>query len=221
MAAATARCVASIARRLEERGASVWYDARIDGGPDWSDGDVADALNGAGHHGRCSSPRNATARARSQRELALADALGKPVVPILIEDTAPRGALLLRPRRPHWMQAYPEPAPAVRRHRRACSPTSPARPCQRRRLRRPPTLAERDADHRCRDRRHDPGRGRTRARAAARAERLCRPARRTRKSRAAPPQRRAIALNVVTLGAYGLLAQRRAIRSFRANIRKL
>ena len=38
------------------------------------------------------------------------------------------------------------------------------------------------------------------------------------------PQRREVALtalNVVSVGAYGLLARRRAIRSFRSNIRKL
>lgn len=102
--------VASVARKLEARGVSVWYDAAIDGGAGWREtaaelgrSDIlavffSDACNQS---------------SQLNKELALADTQGKPVAPILIEDAQPRGPLLhdLADRR--WIEAWPDPAGQV------------------------------------------------------------------------------------------------------------
>ena len=99
--------VASIARRLEERGLVVWYDASIA---------AEDGLSSEGE----AALREATIMSlffseecnRSRQvadELALADQLGKPVVPVMLEHAAPRGALLFELADRNWVQAYPEP----------------------------------------------------------------------------------------------------------------
>lgn len=99
--------VAAIARRLEERGLTVWYDASIA---------AEDGLSEEGE----AALREATIMSlffseecnRSHQvadELALADQLGKPVVPVMLEHAAPRGALLFDLADRNWVQAYPEP----------------------------------------------------------------------------------------------------------------
>jgi TIR domain len=99
--------VAAIARRLEERGLTVWYDARI-AGEDGFNAEIAAALTSATitalfFSDECNSSRQVA------QELALADSLGKPVVPILLEAATPRGSLLLDLADRCWLQAYPEP----------------------------------------------------------------------------------------------------------------
>ncbi len=99
--------VAAIARRLEERGLSVWYDARVESESGFND-DIAAALTGAAitalfFSDECSSSRQVA------QELALADQLGKPVVPVLMEAATPRGPLLFDLADRCWLQAYPEP----------------------------------------------------------------------------------------------------------------
>lgn len=99
--------VAAIARRLEARGLSVWYDARIESESGFNR-DIATALETATittllFSNECNSSRQVA------QELALADQLGKPVVPVLLEAATPRGALLFDLADRCWLQAYPEP----------------------------------------------------------------------------------------------------------------
>ena len=99
--------VASIVRRLEARSVSVWYDAEIEGGGDWRDA-IVEALTDSEmlvifFSDECNNSR------QLKKELAVADHLGKPVVPILIEDTQPRGAYLYELADRNWIQAFPEP----------------------------------------------------------------------------------------------------------------
>jgi hypothetical protein len=99
--------VASVVRRLEERGVAVWYDAEIEGGADWRETIVESLTNSdmlaIFFSEECNNSR------QLKKELAVADSLGKAVVPILIEDTQPRGAYLYELADRNWIQAFPEP----------------------------------------------------------------------------------------------------------------
>jgi hypothetical protein len=99
--------VASVVRRLEARGVGVWYDAEIEGGADWRE-TIVEQLSNADmlaifFSDDCNNSR------QLKKELAVADSLGKPVVPILIENTQPRGAYLYELADRNWIQIWPEP----------------------------------------------------------------------------------------------------------------
>ncbi len=90
--------VAQVVRRLESRGVRAWYDANIEGGADWRE-TIVEAISDSEiiaifFSEACNSSR------QLKKELAVADNLAKPVVPILIEDTQPKRRLSLRTRRP-------------------------------------------------------------------------------------------------------------------------
>ena len=99
--------VASVVRRLEQRGVGVWYDAEIDGGADWRE-TIVQALTDSDMLAIFFSEDCNNSR-QLKKELAVADSLGKPVVPILIENTQPRGAYLYELADRNWIQAWPEP----------------------------------------------------------------------------------------------------------------
>jgi hypothetical protein len=103
--------VANIVRRLEERGVGVWYDVEIEGGADWRE-TIVEALTEADmlvifFSEDCNNSR------QLKKELAIADNLNKPVVPILIENTQPRGAYLYELADRNWIQAFPDPMSKV------------------------------------------------------------------------------------------------------------
>lgn len=99
--------VASVVRRLEARNIQVWYDAEIEGGADWRE-TIVDALSNSEMLAIFFSEDCNNSR-QLKKELAVADSLGKPVVPILIEDTQPRGAYLYELADRNWIQIFPEP----------------------------------------------------------------------------------------------------------------
>ncbi|MDP3738410.1 MAG: toll/interleukin-1 receptor domain-containing protein [Hyphomonadaceae bacterium] len=99
--------VASVVRRLEARGVGVWYDADIDGGADWRE-TIVEALTNSDMLAIFFSEDCNNSR-QLKKELAVADSLGKPVVPILIENTQPRGAYLYELADRNWIQIWPEP----------------------------------------------------------------------------------------------------------------
>lgn len=99
--------VAAVVRRLEERGVGVWYDADIEGGADWRD-KIVEALTESDMLAIFFSEDCNNSR-QLKKELAVADNLGKPVVPILIENTQPRGAYLYELADRNWIQAFPNP----------------------------------------------------------------------------------------------------------------
>ncbi|MEZ5939329.1 MAG: toll/interleukin-1 receptor domain-containing protein [Hyphomonadaceae bacterium] len=99
--------VANAVRKLEAAGVEVWYDAEIEGGSDWREA-IVEALENSGmlvifFSEDCNNSR------QLKKELAIADQLEKPVVPILIEDTRPRGAYLYELADRNWLQAFPDP----------------------------------------------------------------------------------------------------------------
>lgn len=99
--------VAHVVRKLEERGAAVWYDAEIEGGADWRE-IIVDALSKSDmlvifFSEACNHSR------QLKKELAIADDMEKPVIPILIENTKPKGAYLYELADRNWLQAFPDP----------------------------------------------------------------------------------------------------------------
>ncbi len=103
--------VANVVRRLEQCGVGVWYDVEIEGGADWRE-TIVEALTEADmlvifFSEDCNNSR------QLKKELAIADSLGKPVVPILIENTQPRGAYLYELADRNWIQAFPDPMSKV------------------------------------------------------------------------------------------------------------
>jgi hypothetical protein len=99
--------VAQVVQRLEGRGVGVWYDAQIDGGADWRE-TIVEALAESDMLVIFFSEECNTSR-QLKKELAVADKLDKPVVPILIENTQPRGAYLYELADRNWIQAWPDP----------------------------------------------------------------------------------------------------------------
>ena len=99
--------VASVVKRLEARGVAVWYDAEIEGGADWREV-IVEALSNSDMLAIFFS-EDANNSRQLKKELAVADKLNKAVVPILIEDTQPRGAYLYELADRNWIQAFPDP----------------------------------------------------------------------------------------------------------------
>ena len=181
--------VAAIARRLEERGLSVWYDARVASEAGFTD-EIAAALKDAAITALFFSDECNASRQFAQ-ELALADSLGKPIVPILMEAAAPRGTLLFDLADRCWLQAYPEPRlhaeelASLLAHIAGLHPPGT-----------PPQLAPTNPEAYV---------GRQDASGSP--------------SRYVSGKTYRV-LNAITLGLYGLVMSPRAIRSFESNIRK-
>lgn len=210
---------ASLARRLEARGLSVQYDAAI----------------GAE---RIAAPEAAATRARmivllisseandgrALRQLvAAADRLSRPVVSLLLENVQPDGAALDALADRVWIRAYPEPMARIEEivdllaqlagkglPKPAPTPATPVETLEQREQSLDAAISEMlneavDPEERAPT---DPAAyvGKAGSGGAP-----------------APVRGGAVetATNVVTLGVYGAMARRRAIRSFRANVRKL
>jgi len=99
--------VEALVPKLEARGLSVWWDANIEGGDDWRDA-IVEHLTESGmllvlFSEACNSSR------QLRKELAIADHLGKPVIPVLIEDTEPKGYYLYELAARNWIQLFPDP----------------------------------------------------------------------------------------------------------------
>ena len=92
---------------MEAVGLSVWWDQRIEGGHDWRDA-IADGLVGSQalvilFSEACNESK------QLRKELAMADTLDKEIIPVLIEDTMPRGHYLYELAARNWIQIHPSP----------------------------------------------------------------------------------------------------------------
>lgn len=99
--------VAKLVPVLESLGPSVWWDADIEGGEDWRDS-IVEHLAAS----RClvivfSEACNTSKQLK--KELAVADHLDKAVIPVLIEETEPRGFFLYELAPLNWISIYPAP----------------------------------------------------------------------------------------------------------------
>ena len=92
---------------LTSRGVRVWWDGEIEGGEDWREA-IAENLSVSQaliilFSDACNDSK------QLKKELALADTLNKIVVPVLIEDTKPRGHFLYEMAAINWLQIHPDP----------------------------------------------------------------------------------------------------------------
>src|SRR3954447_17285297 len=92
---------------LESFGPTVWWDADIEGGEDWRDS-IVEHLAAS----RClvivfSEACNSSKQLK--KELAVADHLDKAVIPVLIEQTEPRGFFLYELAPLNWISIHPAP----------------------------------------------------------------------------------------------------------------
>ena len=102
----------SLVAELEKQGLSVWWDQNIDGGEDWRDAIVAGLESAKSLVILFSDDCNSSKQLR--KELAIADTLNKPIIPILIEDTQPKGHFLYELAARNWIQAFPNAASKTR-----------------------------------------------------------------------------------------------------------
>ncbi len=92
---------------LEARGVGVWWDQKIDGGVDWRDAIVENLIDSDMLVILFSEECNASKQLK--KELALADDMDKDVIPVLIEDTKPKGHFLYEMAARNWIQIHPHP----------------------------------------------------------------------------------------------------------------
>ena len=90
---------------LEKRGVAVWWDQNIEGGEDWRDAIVAGLTDANALIILFSDDCNSSKQLK--KELAIADTLDKLVVPVLIEDTQPKGHFLYELAARNWIQVFP------------------------------------------------------------------------------------------------------------------
>lgn len=96
-----------VVEALEARGVRVWWDQKIEGGEDWRDA-IVDSLTRSSvlvilFSEECNDSK------QLRKELAIADTMDKEIVPVLIEDTQPRGHFLYELAARNWIQIHPNP----------------------------------------------------------------------------------------------------------------
>lgn len=91
---------------LRGRGVRIWWDQDIEGGEDWREAIVDNLTRSRTLVILFSEDCNDSKQLK--KELAIADSLDKDVVPILIEDTKPRGHYLYELATRNWLQAFPD-----------------------------------------------------------------------------------------------------------------
>ncbi len=92
---------------LEARGVGVWWDQKIEGGVDWRDAIVENLISSDMLVILFSEECNNSKQLK--KELALADDMDKDVIPVLIEDTKPKGHFLYEMAARNWIQIHPNP----------------------------------------------------------------------------------------------------------------
>jgi hypothetical protein len=92
----------------KQRGLTVWYDQLISGGQDWRNS-IVEALRNSKSLVILFSEASNDSR-QLIKELAIADNFSKLVIPILIEDTEPRGSYLYEMASRNWINLYPNPS---------------------------------------------------------------------------------------------------------------
>jgi hypothetical protein len=91
----------------QSHGLKVWYDQFISGGRDWRDSIVESLRDSRALVILFSEASNSSRQLI--KELAIADNFSKLVIPVLIENTEPRGAYLYEMASRNWIKLYPNP----------------------------------------------------------------------------------------------------------------
>ena len=97
----------ALVEELTAQGVRVWWDGEIEGGEDWREA-IAENLSLSQalvilFSEACNDSK------QLKKEIALADTLDKVIVPVLIEDTKPRGHFLYEMAAINWLQIHPNP----------------------------------------------------------------------------------------------------------------
>jgi len=95
----------ALARALEAQGLSVWYDAAIGGGAEWR-ASIVDAMQQARLVVLVYSPATEKS-AEVAKELAVAAAQKRRIVPIRVANVFPSGAFLYEMARLNWVDCFP------------------------------------------------------------------------------------------------------------------
>jgi hypothetical protein len=95
------------AQLASTRGLNVWYDEMISGGQDWRQAIVAALQHSDALLILFSEGSNRSTELI--KEIAIADRLGKLVIPVLIQDTEPRGPYLYEMASRNWINLHPDP----------------------------------------------------------------------------------------------------------------
>lgn len=96
----------ALVTELRAQKVTVWWDEDLDGGVDWRDSIVQNLSDSDMLVILFSAECNASKQLR--KELAIADYMDKVVVPVLIEDTVPKGHFLYELASRNWIQIHPE-----------------------------------------------------------------------------------------------------------------
>ena len=112
--------VDSVVQSLEGRSVVVWWDADIEGGADWR-GAIVEKIEQSQLMLLVFS-EECNHSSELKKELALAGHFKKDVIPVLIEQTEPRGPFLYELAGRNWINIAPTP-----RRRSNCSPTGSSR----------------------------------------------------------------------------------------------
>ncbi len=99
--------VATLAHRLEQRGVAAWYSAMIPMGENYQ-AEIIRALESSDMVLVVFS-EDANNSKDIIKEITVADRLEKPVIPVFIEKTKPRGAYLYELASRNWIELFPEP----------------------------------------------------------------------------------------------------------------
>lgn len=97
----------ALVEALERRGVSIWWDEKIEAGVDWRDAIVENLIES--HVLIILFSEECNSSKQLKKELALADDMNKDVVPVLIEDTKPKGHFLYELAARNWVQIHPHP----------------------------------------------------------------------------------------------------------------
>lgn len=92
---------------LQSQGVKVWWDQMIEGGEDWREAIVENLTSARALVILFSEECNTSKQLK--KELSIADGLDKEVIPVLIEDTKPKGHYLYELSARNWLQVHPNP----------------------------------------------------------------------------------------------------------------
>ena len=96
---------------MEAEGLDVWWDQEIEGGEDWREA-IVNGLSASNALVILFS-EECNASKQLKKELAIADTLDKEVIPVLIEETKPKGHYLYELAARNWLQITPNPESKV------------------------------------------------------------------------------------------------------------
>ncbi|MEL7031440.1 MAG: TIR domain-containing protein [Pseudomonadota bacterium] len=92
---------------LQHQGVKVWWDQMIEGGEDWREAIVENLTSARSLVILFSEECNTSKQLK--KELSIADGLDKEVIPVLIENTKPKGHYLYELSARNWLQVHPNP----------------------------------------------------------------------------------------------------------------